>query len=430
MNYQETIDLLYSKLPSFQNLGKKAIKPKLTNIIALCEHLGNPQNNFKSIHIAGTNGKGSTSHLISSILQESGLKVGLYTSPHLKDFSERFRINGQKADKDFIINFVKDNLEIFEKIKPSFFEVSVALAFKYFSDQKVDIAVVEVGLGGRFDSTNIIKPILSIITNIGYDHQDVLGDTLDKIAFEKAGIIKNKIPVVISEYHSETHEVFKNEANVKESEIYFSEDFYRISVKSETLTNLSLKVKDLKVNVEYELSSQLVGNYQIKNIQGVLTSINILKTLDFNISQNNIVDGIQKVIVNTELKGRWQILNTDPISICDTGHNENAFTEIIKKLQQVNAEDIVFLLGFVKDKDVNKIVNLLPKNSIYYFSTFNSNRSLSLENLQNIGTNFKNFKGVFSDVNHAIESISKEIKKENILYIGGSTYLIAEINNL
>ena len=431
MNYSETIQFLYAKLPAFQKLGKKALKPKLTNIISLCEALGNPQNNFKSIHVAGTNGKGSSSHFLASILMESGLKVGLYTSPHLKDYKERFKINGIDADEAYIIQFVENCTEIIEKINPSFFELSVALAFKYFSDEKVDIAVIEVGLGGRYDSTNIISnKILSLITNIGFDHMDILGDTLPEIAYEKAGIIKENIPTIVSEYLPETIEIFKKEASRNHSKLYFASDLYNIRVIQSELDSLKLEVKKNINGENLLIESGLLGEYQKTNIIGILASCEVLNQNGLAISEKDIVLGIKNVVDNTKLKGRWQILHRKPLIICDTGHNEHALAITLKKISAYNKGIIHFILGFVKDKDLKKVFPLLPKDAKYYFCTFDSFRALKPLELSEKALEFGINSSNFLNVNQALDFVKKEAKENDLVFIGGSTYLVAEINNL
>jgi dihydrofolate synthase / folylpolyglutamate synthase len=427
--YDQTIAYLYKKLPVFQKIGKKAIKPKLTNISKLCEALGNPQNDFKSIHVGGTNGKGSSSHFLASILMEAGLKVGLYTSPHLKDFAERFKINGIDIPHVYIIDFVNQNIDLIDRIQPSFFELSVALAFMYFKDEKVDIAVIEVGLGGRYDSTNIIQPLVSLITNIGLDHTDILGDTLEKIAYQKAGIIKETTPVVISEVNHQTREVFIKEAKQKNAAIIFAQDQIRHFDFKED--NGYLKARIINWNgEEIHLWSSLIGEYQIPNIIGVVEVIKILIKLDFKISKKDIEIGIQNVVTNTNLKGRWQILNSKPLIICDTGHNAHALALTFEKLATMQATKKHLILGFVKDKDITNIVSYFPPNAVLHFCTFDSFRALQMADLQEFV--FKNnLKAQFyEDVNQAITYVKELASEDDIIFIGGSTYLVAEIKNL
>lgn len=431
MTYSETIDYLYSQLPVFQKIGKKALKPKLTNIIDLLEALGNPQNDFKTIHVAGTNGKGSSSHFLTSVLIQSGYKVGLYTSPHLKDFRERFRINGQMADENFIVTFVENNLQLIKKIDPSFFELSVALAFKLFSEHKVDIAVVEVGLGGRYDSTNIISNLIfCLITNIGYDHMDVLGDTLPKIAFEKAGIIKDNVPVIISEFNSETYPVFESEAKSKNSELILASENLEIISEESNLQSLKLEIEDTNSKEIYHIESGLVGDYQKQNILGVVEGVILLNRLGYKVSSKNLFDGIKNVVKNTQLKGRWQILSENPLIICDTGHNEHALKVTIKKLIDFKKTKIHFILGFVKDKDLEKVLCLFPKDTEYHFTTFDSFRALKPSELQSEALKYGLNSNIYLDVNDALEQVKSIAQPKDIIFVGGSTYLVAELNNL
>jgi dihydrofolate synthase/folylpolyglutamate synthase len=432
MTYQDIVTYLYAQLPVFQHSGKKALKPSLRNIEQLCIYLGSPQLKFKSIHVAGTNGKGSTSHMLASILQEAGYKTGLYTSPHLKDFRERFRINGQMVDEKYIIDFVGKHKTYIEKIKPSFFEVTVAIAFQLFADEEVDFAIIETGLGGRLDSTNIIKPILSLITNIGLDHTDILGDTLEKIALEKAGIIKENIPVIISENQEETKGIFEEVAKAKNAQIYFSEEHFEVQsyTNSESLTNYL--VKNINNNSLQSISLDLKGIYQRHNLVGVLTALNVLADLNVIYINNSIIyDGFSKVVLNTGLKGRWQILNTNPLTVCDTGHNAHAFHHLLKQIEINKGANCHFILGFAKDKALEESLGKLPKDAHYYFCTFHSIRSKSKEELFINAKNFNilNFH-IFGDVNKALASAMENSKRNDFIYIGGSTYLVAEIENL
>ena len=430
MTYLETVEFLYAKLPAFQKIGNKALKPKLTNIIKLCSALGNPQECFKCIHIAGTNGKGSSSHFITSILIERGLKVGLYTSPHLKDFRERFKVNGIDASEKYIIDFIEQHKDLIEEVQPSFFELTVVLAFQFFKDQNIDIAIIEVGLGGRFDSTNIIQPILCLITNIGFDHMEILGDTIPKIANEKAGIIKPYTPVVISEYNSESAPVFKTEALKNNARIVFANELFKIENIESSAIYLKLIVKNILNSKELVLDSGLVGEYQISNILGVLAVIEQLNTLNFNISSENITNGIKNVISNTNLKGRWQILANSPLTICDTGHNEHALKLTLEKVNQMKGNKKHLIFGFVKDKDLKNIVGLFPKDAIYYFCTFNSFRSLKINELKLFAKNNNLKAHYYQDVNIALAEANRIAKENDLIFIGGSTYLVAEINNL
>ena len=402
MNYKETVDWLFNQLPVYQIDGVFKYKLDLSSIKLVCKKINNPQNNFKSIHIAGTNGKGSTSHMLASILQESGYKVGLYTSPHLKDFRERIRINGKKIEKDFIVSFVEDQLNFFNYNNISFFEMTVALAFEYFSKSKVDIAIIETGLGGRLDATNIIIPELSIITNIGKDHSEFLGDNIKDIANEKAGIIKKEIPVVISEYQKEVFSVFKETALKLNSSIYMaSEEYFE------------------------EYNTDLNGEYQKKNIKGVIKGLSILN--NFKISKNDIKIGLLNVMNNTGLKGRLELINNSPKVVVDVGHNIEAFRAIIKYLETVIYQNIKLILGFVKGKDFEKILDILPRDAIYYFCKPNVSRGLPTDELleysKKIGLKAKKF----SSVKLAYSSCLKDSDKDDLIFIGGSNFVVAEI---
>lgn len=435
MTYEETVNYLYALLPVFHNDGEKAYKGSLTNIKLMCDYLGNPQTKFKSIHIAGTNGKGSTSHYIAAILQSAGYKTGLYTSPHLKDYTERFRINGISIEKAYIVSFVNKHKTFIEELKPSFFELSVAIAFNSFADEKVDIAVIEVGLGGRLDSTNIIIPELSIITNIGFDHTNILGKKLPEIAFEKAGIIKEKIPVVISETHLLTKSVFEKKALETDSQIYFAENYFKVLAKKTDSINLIIDVfyKSETGNFELifeNLSSQLIGNYQLKNLVGVFQSVYTLRNLGYCISNFDVEKGISEVVSLTSLKGRWQILSNEPLIICDTGHNEHGLNIVLSQIKSLKVKNKYFILGFVKDKNVVEILDLFPKNANYYFCQANTPRSMPAENLIEIAKLIDIQGYSILNVNEALEYVKKIAKKDDLIYIGGSTFVVAELKEL
>lgn len=408
MTYQEALDFMFKALPMYQRVGQAAFKKDLTNTIRLCEALGNPHKQFKSIHVAGTNGKGSTSHMLASVLQASGYQVGLYTSPHLKSFTERIRINGQEVDESFVVSFVEDNQELIQEIQPSFFEMTVAMAFQYFAQQKVDIAVIEVGLGGRLDSTNIITPEVSVITNIGFDHMEMLGDTLEKIAFEKAGIIKKQVPVVITEKQAETEAVFRNVAAEKEAPISFAED---------------LSFDEIPL-------SDLQGAYQAKNVKGVLATIEILKAQGWNITVGSTQLGLSQVQANTGLKGRWQQLNSHPLTICDTGHNKEAFQYIIDQISRQIYNNLYMVLGFVKEKDLNPILAMLPENAKLIFCEPKIPRALLIDELKAKTSHLKQERDYVQDVNEAIELAKSKAAADDMIYIGGSTFVVAEIEGL
>ncbi len=442
VTYEQTINYLYSLLPVFHRIGAKAFKADLSNTIKLCEYLGNPQNKFKSIHIAGTNGKGSTSHYMAAILQSAGYKTGLYTSPHLKDYTERFRINGKSIQKTNIISFVQKHKAFIEELKPSFFELSVAIAFDFFAKQKVDIAVIEVGLGGRLDSTNVIIPELCVITNIGFDHTDILGNTLPKIAAEKAGIIKTNIPVVISERHPETESVFEEKAKECNSPIYFAQDKFRVEeIEISKLNGVPSGGVPLKLNVDVfietgkdlvykNVESQLIGKYQLKNLAGVFQAVKVLNEIGYEIPELAVRKGISEVVTLTCLKGRWQILSEKPLTICDTGHNEHGLSEVLSQISKLNVKEKYFILGFVKDKNVEEILKLFPKDAKYYFCEADSPRSMPAENLIEIAKSCNISGYSILNVNEALKKVRKIASKDDLIYIGGSTFLVAGLKEL
>lgn len=402
MTYKETLKWMFAQLPMYQKLGKDALNHKLDKILQFSEHLDFPEKKFKSIHVAGTNGKGSSSHMLASILQEAGYKVGLYTSPHLKDFRERIRINGKTVSKKYVIEFIAKNKPFFEENKLSFFEMTVGMAFDYFAKKKVDIAIVEVGLGGRFDSTNIIRPEVSLITNIGLDHTDILGDTLGKIAFEKAGIIKENIPVVISEYQTEIAEVFEEVAKSKQSKLVFASK---------------------EKGTEYKTS--LLGNYQSKNIKGVVASLEFLK--EFSIQEKHIKTGLKKVIENTGLLGRWQVLKNYPTIVCDTAHNREGLSLVLEQIKQQEFGALHIILGFVKDKNLVSVLPLFPKDATYYFCKPNIQRGLDADFLKNEATKFGLHGEVYSSVIKAKNVALMNTNKTDFIFIGGSNFVVAEV---
>lgn len=423
--YKQTLEYLYANLPMFQRVGASAYKKDLSNTIRLCEALGNPQNAFKAIHIAGTNGKGSTSHMLASVLQSAGYKTGLYTSPHLKEFTERIKINGQEVSEDFVVDFVNRIKPHIETIQPSFFEITVAMCFDYFAEQKVDVAVIEVGLGGRLDSTNIITPIVSVITNIGFDHKDILGDTLEKIAYEKAGIIKAKVPVVISERQKAVEHVFIEKAESENAAIQFASDQFRVSEGVKGLTvfrNENLFIK--------ELSLPLRGGYQFKNLPGVLATVDVLNGHGFNITHDSLVIGLEKVVSQTGLKGRWQQLGERPLIICDTGHNEDGVREVVRQIAQMKFDKLHIVWGMVRDKEVNSILSLLPKNARYYFCQASIPRAMDAYQLYERAATYNLSGEVIPKVDAAIKKAIQSAAEDDLIFIGGSTFVVAEIENL
>ncbi len=408
----------------YQRVGAAAYKADLSNTILLCEALGNPQNKFKSVHVAGTNGKGSSSHMLAAILQTAGYKTGLYTSPHLKEFTERIRINGKEIDKNFVVDFVERIKSSIENIKPSFFEITVAMAFDYFTKQKVDVAVIEVGLGGRLDSTNMITPLVSLITNISWDHQDLLGDTLQKIAFEKAGIIKQTIPVVVSERNQEVDEIFRTKSNEEQSQLYFASDLRKIDSISEGVYQVQHQSKTI------ELTLDLMGVYQRKNLGGVLQVVELLNGDGFNISHEAIRIALENVTTITGLKGRWQKLSGNPLVICDTGHNEAGIREVVAQIQAQKFEKLFIVLGCVKDKDLSSVLSLLPVDAFYFFCQAKIPRALDAIELSNRAAVFGLKGEVISDVNEAIGTVRKKATPNDFIFVGGSTFVVAEIENL
>ncbi|MFB9055092.1 bifunctional folylpolyglutamate synthase/dihydrofolate synthase [Formosa undariae] len=404
MTYQETVQWMFSQLPMYQRQGQSAFKKDLSNTIALANHLNHPEHHFKSIHVAGTNGKGSTSHMLASILQEAGYKVGLYTSPHLKDFRERIRINGAKISETFVTDFIASNEGFLAQQKLSFFEMTVGMAFDYFNKEEVDIAVIEVGLGGRLDSTNIITPEVSVVTNIGLDHTQFLGTTLAEIASEKGGIIKSKVPVVIGETQIETESIFKTIAEKLDSKIVFAD---------QTISKI--------------YPSDLIGTYQIKNIKTVLQAIEELRLLGYSISETQVKKGLLNVMKNTGLQGRWQVLQEHPKVVCDTGHNKEGLLEVMKQLELEPFAALHMVFGVVNDKDVTSILPLLPKTARYYFCKPDVPRGMPAENLQAsfIASGFEG--DVYNSVNEAYKSALLHAKPDDFIYVGGSTFVVAEI---
>lgn len=405
MTYQQTVEWMFQQLPMYQRVGNSAFKKDLSNTLKLAAHIGNPERDFKSVHVAGTNGKGSSSHMIASVLQEAGYKVGLYTSPHLKDYRERIRINGKYISEKAVVDFIQNNKSFFEAENLSFFEMSVGMAFWYFAEEKVDIAVIEVGMGGRLDSTNIIIPEVSLITNIGKDHTQFLGTTLPEIASEKAGIIKPNVPVIISEKHPETAPVFRKTAQERNSEIIFAEE-------CETLE---------------DLSTDLLGSYQQKNIKGVAAVTNQLISQDWIISEKNLRNGLKNVRENTNLRGRWDILQEAPKVICDTAHNSDGLKYVFKQLKDEVYERLHFVLGVVNDKDLDEVLPLFPKNATYYFCKPDVPRGLEAEKLMAKSIEFGLLGKVFNSVPKAYAEALKTAGEKDLIFCGGSNFTVAEI---
>ncbi|HNP06296.1 MAG TPA: folylpolyglutamate synthase/dihydrofolate synthase family protein [Cyclobacteriaceae bacterium] len=428
MTYQQTLEYLYKELPMFQRVGPAALKADLRNTILLCESLGNPQHKFKSIHVGGTNGKGSSSHMIAAILQSSGYTTGLYTSPHLKEFTERIRLNGVEISQPEVVDFVERIKPQIQEIKPSFFEITVAMAFDFFARQKVDFAVIEVGLGGRLDSTNVIDPLVSLITNIGYDHKDLLGGTLSAIASEKAGIIKQNGRAIISERQPEIEEVFFRKAATVNSLLRFAQDRYTVARSVEEKDTFI--VQQVGNSGSIHLKSELVGGYQKKNIAGVLAVVDELVELGYEISQEAIKKGIAETITLTGLKGRWQQLGEKPLIYCDTAHNAEGIIEVLKIIETIPHEKLHIVFGMVKDKDIDSVLSLLPKNATYYFCAASIPRALDAPALATRAAAL-NLKGkTINKISDAIKTAKSSANPEDLIFIGGSTFVVAEIEEL
>jgi dihydrofolate synthase / folylpolyglutamate synthase len=435
MTYQQTIDYLYAQLPMYSRIGAAAYKEDLHNTIALCNAINNPQTKFKSVHIAGTNGKGSTSHMLAAILQQAGYKTALYTSPHLKDFRERIKINGDMISQEFVVDFVERTKSLSEQIQPSFFELTVAMAFDYFEKEKVDIAVIETGLGGRLDSTNVITPILSIITNIGYDHVDILGNTLEKIAWEKAGIIKANVPVVIGEYLPETKDVFIQKANVSNAPIHFAADEYEVSNINYSMQLLSCDVKNVEHSITESFELDLNGLYQTKNIRTVLCAEGILMQHGFKIKNADEKQALKNVKKLTGLYGRWDVISSNPTIVLDVAHNEDGVKQLLHQLSIVIGDSssvgvkpaVHFVMGMVKDKDISKVLSILPKNAQYYFTNAHIERAIPHQNLLEKAKAYQ-LNGVsFEDVNEAIKAAKLNAAVDDIIIVCGSVFLVAEV---
>jgi len=427
MNYQETLQYLYAELPMFQRVGASAYKKDLHNTIQLCQALGNPQQRFKSVHVGGTNGKGSSSHFLAAILRSQGYKTGLYTSPHLKSFTERIRIDGKEVGQDFVVAFVEKVKPLIETLKPSFFEITVAMAFDFFAEQKVDVAVIEVGLGGRLDSTNIIQPLVSLITNIGYDHKDILGETLEEIAREKAGIIKPGSPVVISEKQPEISQVFVAKANEMKSPIIFAEDQFRIEWKKE---KQSFAVQQQRNILFPLLKSELRGGYQRKNLAGVLATIDVLRELGYRIDKHAVSTGIENAVTMTGLKGRWQKLNDQPLTYCDVAHNVEGMKEVLAMIEELKFNQLHFVLGMVRDKDIRSMLSILPKSAIYYFCKADIPRGLDVQQLALMAADYELKGETCISVADAIRLARKSAHPDDMIFIGGSTFVVAEVEDL
>lgn len=428
MNYQETVDYLFTRLPMFSRIGAAAIKKDLHNTIELCEALNNPHKKFKTIHVAGTNGKGSVSHMLAAVLQTAGYKTGLYTSPHLHDFRERIKVNGEMISEEFVVEFTERIQPQIDLIHPSFFEITVAMAFDYFAQQQVDVAVVEVGLGGRLDSTNIITPELSIITNIGWDHMNLLGDTLEKIAGEKAGIIKPGIPVVVGEVITETKPVFENRAKEQQAVLHVATDEFNIISKEQSNGYLFVEAEDVKSKLLQSYQLDLPGIYQTKNILTVLTAIKLLQQKEWNISEQQIYTALSQVKKINGLHGRWETIHQHPSVIVDVGHNEDGIKQIVAQLAETTYNKLHIITGMVKDKEVEKVLSLLPKDATYYFTHAHLPRALPEDQLQAKAAVFGLKGETYPDVNNALSIALKNASADDLILICGSVFLAGEVD--
>jgi dihydrofolate synthase/folylpolyglutamate synthase len=430
MNYADTLHYLYTQLPVFTRVGASAYKADLGNTLELCRRLDNPQHQFKSIHVAGTNGKGSTSHMLAAVLQVAGYKTGLYTSPHLKDFRERIRVNGQMIPEQTVIDFVAKHRPDFDEIAPSFFEMTVALAFDVFAKEQVDIAVIETGLGGRLDSTNVITPLLSVITNIGWDHMNLLGDTLPKIATEKAGIIKSNIPVIIGEKQDEVAEVFIRKAKEEKARISFASDLFeakgeRIKDKGDNL--LDIEITHHSLLTTHYLQLDLTGSYQLKNATTVLAAVDELRQQGYTITDEHIKTALRQVKTLTGLHGRWETISQNPLTICDTGHNPEGIAEVLKNIATVTFNHLHFVLGMVNDKDISKVLSMLPKNVTYYFCRPDIPRGLEAGSLKEQAEGFGLQGEAYDNVKAALTAAQDSAQTNDLVFAGGSTFVVAEV---
>jgi len=436
MRYQETIDYLYTRLPMFSRIGAAAIKPNLDNTIAICKFLGHPEKKIKTIHIAGTNGKGSTSHMLASIFQEAGYKTGLYTSPHLYDFRERIKVNGQMCSQDFVIDFTNKIKPCIEKIEPSFFEITVGMAFDYFVQEKVDIAIIETGLGGRLDSTNVIEPELSIITNIGFDHMALLGNTLEAIASEKAGIIKKDTPVVIGALDPATKKVFEDKANLENAAIYFAENFIEFKSFQNNWQNALFEFNQPLIHLldaplfpkNFTIECDLPAKYQAKNLKAVLVAAQLLSTMGWKLTAGKVMKALSQIKKNNGLMGRWECIQESPRVILDVAHNEHGVNALLEQLASLQYQQLHIVTGMVKDKDVQSVLQLLPKNALYYFTQSHIPRALLVNELADqaavIGLNGHSYE----DVNLALKDAIKNANHNDLILVIGSVFLVAEVD--
>ena len=433
MTYAETLDYLFNALPMFQRVGASAYKADLTNTLSLCSHLGNPEKRFKTVHIAGTNGKGSTSHALAAVFQAAGYKTGLYTSPHLKSFTERIRIDGKEITEEGVVEFVANNKAFLDQLQPSFFEMTVGMAFWYFTKEAVDIAVIEVGMGGRLDSTNVIHPELCVITTIGYDHTQFLGNTLPLIAGEKAGIIKQGVPVVISQTQKETEAVFSQQAAAMQATIVFADQLWevaKIQVSEDSsiqqLANFKVRSSDGEFNLKFGLN----GDYQRFNLPGILEAVKQLRDQGWNLPDQALKAGLENVTEQTGLKGRWQLLQLKPLIIADAGHNEAGILEVVNQLKNYSYSQLWMVIGMVNDKDISKVLDLLPREPSYIFCQASIPRAMDAYELERKGNEKGLIGQVISKVTDALEFARKNASPDDLIFIGGSTFVVAEIENL
>ena len=435
-DYQNTIDYLYSRLPMFSRIGAAAIKNDLHNTQLICSFLGNPENKFKTIHVAGTNGKGSTSHMLAAIFQKAGYKTGLYTSPHLYDFRERIKVNGEMCTKEFVTHFTNRVKPLIEEIEPSFFEITVGMAFDYFAAENCDIAIIETGLGGRLDSTNVIQPILSLITNIGWDHMALLGNTLEAIASEKAGIIKKETPIVISESIAETKPVFIQKAALENAPIYFSEDFIELDAFENNWDTASFSFSQPHVHLlntplldaNFTISCDLPGKYQAKNLKGVLVACQLLADMGWKLNSSIIQQALVEIKSSTGFMGRWESIQASPRIVLDVAHNEHGIKALLDQIATTKYQQLYIVTGMVKDKDVDAVLSLLPKNANYYFTQSHLPRALAAEELAEKANAFGLKGEIYKDVNIALETAAAKANNKDLILVIGSVYLVAEVN--
>ncbi len=427
--YKQTLEYLYAQLPMYQREGAAAFKKDLKNISALCEHLGQPQDQFSSVHIAGTNGKGTVAHMLACVLQTRGYKTALYTSPHYRDFRERIKIDGEYISEDDVVNFVNNNKEIIEKIKPSFFEITVAMAFDYFSKQDIDIAIIETGLGGRLDSTNILKPDMCVITNISYDHEQMLGETLPEIALEKAGIIKEKTPIVIGEYQEEVATVFKQKAAEHEAPISFGDQSYRAALKKRTKEHSVYNIYRGDICCYGDVKVGLLGSHVDKNVTTFFQALEELNDLDLfkMVREYDIRNGLPNLREITNYIGRWEILGNSPTIIADSAHNESGLQISMNDLQEMKKKSLHMVIGMVNDKAIDKLLQYLPKDATYYFCKADIPRGLDATTLQKKATEFDLKSSVYGSVSDAYEAAKEAATARDVIYVGGSTFVVAEV---